>query len=75
MSKWFRRCAISRRIEQNRRPRCSIVFLAFLGEERGLLGSRYYVRHPLFPIAKSVADINLEVVGQTDSSKGRQLVR
>ncbi len=54
-------------------PRRSIVFVTFFGEERGLLGSTYYGRHPLFPIAKTVADINLEQVGRTDSSEGPEI--
>lgn len=55
------------------RPRRSIVFMTFFGEEKGLLGSRYYGRHPVFPIARTVADINLEQVGRTDSNEGPQL--
>jgi hypothetical protein len=55
------------------RPKRSIVFMTFFGEEKGLLGSRYYARHPVFPIDKTVADINLEQVGRTDSSEGPQL--
>jgi Peptidase family M28 len=55
------------------RPKRSIVFMAFFGEEKGLLGSRYYGRHPVFPIEKTIADINLEQVGRTDSSEGPQL--
>jgi Zn-dependent M28 family amino/carboxypeptidase len=55
------------------RPRRSIVFMTFFGEEKGLMGSRYYGRHPVFPIDKTVADINLEQVGRTDSSEGPQL--
>ncbi|MFY9556801.1 MAG: M28 family peptidase [Blastocatellia bacterium] len=55
------------------RPKRSIVFMTFFGEERGLLGSRYYGRHPVFPIAKTVADINLEQVGRTDTSEGPQV--
>ena len=53
-------------------PKRSIVFMTFFGEERGLLGSRYYGRHPVFPISKTVADINLEQVGRTDSTEGPQ---
>ena len=49
------------------RPRRSIVFLAFFGEERGLLGSAYYAAHPLVPLEKTVADVNLEHLGRTDS--------
>jgi Zn-dependent M28 family amino/carboxypeptidase len=32
----------------------------------GLVGSRYYAQHPIFPLAKTVADINLEQLGRTD---------
>ncbi|HLG13295.1 MAG TPA: M28 family peptidase [Blastocatellia bacterium] len=54
------------------RPKRSIVFMTFFGEEKGLLGSRYYGRHPIFPIDKTVADVNLEQVGRTDSTEGPQ---
>jgi len=54
-------------------PRRSIVFMTFFGEERGLLGSTFYGRHPLFPMAKTVGDINLEQVGRTDSSEGPEI--
>ncbi|HYP27033.1 MAG TPA: M28 family peptidase [Blastocatellia bacterium] len=57
----------------NPRPRRSILFMAFFGEEKGLLGSRYYGRHPVFPIEKTVADVNLEQVGRTDDSEGPQV--
>lgn len=55
------------------RPKRSIVFMTVFGEEKGLLGSRYYGRHPIFPIEKTVADINLEQVGRTDSTEGPQI--
>jgi hypothetical protein len=55
------------------RPKRSVVFMTFFGEEKGLLGSRYYGRHPAFPIEKTVADVNLEQVGRTDSSEGPQI--
>ncbi|MBL8208354.1 MAG: M28 family peptidase [Blastocatellia bacterium] len=57
------------------RPKRSIVFMCVFGEERGLLGSRYYGRHPIFPIAKTVADVNLEQVGRTDDLEGAQVNR
>ena len=57
----------------NPRPKRSLVFMTFFGEERGLLGSRYYGAHPVFPIEKTVADINLEQVGRTDSTEGPQV--
>ena len=54
------------------RPRRSVLFATFFGEEKGLLGSRYYGRHPIIPVDKTVADVNLEQVGRTDSSEGSQ---
>ncbi len=55
------------------RPKRTLVFMTVFGEEKGLLGSRYYGRHPIFPIEKTVADINLEQVGRTDSTEGPQI--
>lgn len=54
----------------NPRPKRSILFMTVFGEERGLLGSRYYARHPLVPLARTIANINLEQVGRTDSPSG-----
>lgn len=54
-------------------PRRSILFMTFFGEEEGSLGSRYYTRHPLFPLSQTVADLNLEQVGRTDSSAGPEI--
>ncbi len=54
------------------RPKRSLVFMTFYGEERGLVGSRYYGEHPIFPIEKTVADINLEHMGRTDDVEGEQ---
>ncbi len=52
------------------KPRRTIIFMALFGEERGLLGSRYYGEHPLFPVEKTIADINLEQIGRTDDTEG-----
>lgn len=41
-----------------------IVFMAFSGEERGLLGSKHYVEHPLFPLDQTVAMLNFDMVGR-----------
>jgi hypothetical protein len=51
-------------------PKRSILFIAFFGEELGLLGSQYYARHPVVPLEKTIADLNLEQVGRTDASNG-----
>lgn len=55
------------------RPKRSILFITWFGEEKGLQGSRYYGRNPVFPLDKTVAMVNLEQVGRTDSSEGPQL--
>lgn len=55
------------------RPKRSVVFMTFFGEERGLLGSRYYGAHPILPIEKTVAEINLEQVGRTDDTEGPRI--
>jgi hypothetical protein len=54
-------------------PKRSILFMTFFGEERGDLGSHYYGRHPIVPLAQTVADINLEQVGRTDATDGPQV--
>lgn len=59
--------------EMKVRPKRSIVFMTFFGEEKGLIGSNYYGKHPLFPIKKTVAGINIEQVGRTDDSEGAQV--
>lgn len=45
-------------------PRRTIVFIAFSGEEEGLLGSSYYVNHPVVPLANTVAMINMDMIGR-----------
>jgi hypothetical protein len=52
------------------RPKRSIVFMALFGEELGDLGSRYYAAHPVFPLAKTIAGVNLEQLGRTDDTQG-----
>jgi len=52
------------------RPKRSVVFVTFFGEEEGGLGSRYYAQHLVFPAAKTVANINLEQLGRTDDTEG-----
>ncbi len=50
----------------NVRPKRTILFALWAGEEQGLLGSRYYAEHPVFPIEKTLAYFNLDMVGQGD---------
>ncbi len=57
------------------RPKRSLLFIAYYGEERGLLGSRYYAAHPLVPLTRTEADLNLEHMGRTDDTEGPSLRR
>ncbi|MCS7043969.1 MAG: M20/M25/M40 family metallo-hydrolase [Bryobacteraceae bacterium] len=52
------------------RPRRTLVFLLYFGEEKGLVGSRYYARHPLFPLEHTVANLNFEQMGRIDDNSG-----
>ena len=54
---------------QTPKPKRTIVFMAFSGEEEGLLGSNYYVNHPLLPLANTVAMINMDMIGRMKDSK------
>ena len=45
-------------------PARTVVFIAFSGEEAGLLGSDYYVKNPVFPLARTYAMVNLDMVGR-----------
>jgi aminopeptidase YwaD len=56
---------------QRPRPRRTIVFIAFGGEEEGLLGSNYYVNHPAKPVASTIAMMNMDMIGRM---KDRKLV-
>jgi len=51
------------------KPTRSIVFLAVAAEEKGVWGSEYYVRHPLWPLKDTVANINFEMFGRTADSE------
>jgi catechol 2,3-dioxygenase-like lactoylglutathione lyase family enzyme len=48
-----------------KKPKRSIVFAWVTGEEKGLLGSDYYSQNPVFPMEKTLADINLDMVGRS----------
>ena len=55
--------------EPSARP---IVFFFAAGEEQGLVGTRYYLDHPLFPLEQTVANLNFEMVGRPDAAAGGQ---
>lgn len=51
------------------KPGRSIIFISFTGEEQGLIGSEYYSRNPVFPANKTVADINMDMMGLAGKTK------
>ncbi|GGF05575.1 Peptidase family M28 [Chishuiella changwenlii] len=54
------------------RPKRSILFLHVSGEEKGLLGSKYYSDHPIFPLANTIADINIDMIGRIDYEHNKE---
>jgi len=52
--------------EEGHGPKRSILFLHVTGEEHGLLGSKYYSENPLFPIANTITDVNIDMIGRRD---------
>ncbi|WP_036677996.1 M28 family peptidase [Daejeonella oryzae] len=53
-------------------PRRSILFLAVTGEEKGLLGSEWYSENPVFPLNKTIADLNIDMIGRIGTAyKGK----
>jgi hypothetical protein len=58
--------AFSEAAKTGQKPRRSVLFMTVTGEEKGLMGSEYYVKHPVFPLANTVCDINIDMVGRTD---------
>lgn len=56
-------------------PKRSILFLHVTGEEHGLFGSDYYTSNPVFPLANTVVDLNIDMIGRDDpENRGKQYV-
>ncbi|MFZ9044274.1 MAG: M28 family peptidase [Cyclobacteriaceae bacterium] len=47
-------------------PKRSILFMCVTGEEKGLLGSKYYTENPIFPLEKTITNLNIDMVGRVD---------
>jgi len=52
-----------------KQPDRTILFISYTAEEQGLLGSEYYAKHPVFPLAKTVANINMDMMGIAGKTK------
>lgn len=60
---------LAREYAKEKKNKRTLIFVAFSGEEEGLLGSKYYVNNPVFPLDKTVAMINLDMVGRLNNNK------
>lgn len=60
--------ALSHAKAEGHGPRRSVLIMPVSGEEKGLLGSRYYSEHPVFPLESTVADLNIDMIGRFDST-------
>ena len=60
---------LAKALASEEKPQRTIVFVAFAGEEAGLLGSKHYVEHPAFPLDKTIGVINLDTVGRLFDKK------
>lgn len=54
--------------ESGQGPKRTILFLHFTGEEKGLLGSKYYTENPIFPLENTVVDLNTDMIGRVDDA-------
>lgn len=50
-------------------PRRTIIFMTVSGEEKGLWGSAWYTNHPIYPLAKTSVDLNIDMIGRRDPSR------
>jgi hypothetical protein len=50
-------------------PKRGILFLMVSGEEKGLFGSKFYTDYPVFPISKTIANLNIDMIGRKDTVK------
>ncbi|MDT0295170.1 M28 family metallopeptidase [Mesonia ostreae] len=58
--------AFKKAAEDGFSPRRSILFLHVTGEEKGLLGSKYYTENPIFPLENTVTNLNTDMIGRID---------
>jgi hypothetical protein len=61
---------IAKQIAKGPRPKRTIVFAATTGEEVGLIGTRWYIDHPVLPLAAMQANLEIEMIARTDSLAG-----
>ena len=52
--------------KEGKGPRRSVLLMPVSGEEKGLLGSKYYTDNPIFPLEKTIANLNIDMIGRID---------
>lgn len=58
--------AFKKAADEGHKPRRTLMFLHLTGEEKGLLGSKFYVENPIYPLNKTVANLNIDMIGRID---------
>ena len=61
--------AFKKAADKGKGPKRSIVFLHVTGEEKGLLGSAYYADNPVYPLANTVVNLNVDMIGRIDPTR------
>jgi len=60
--------AFAQATKEGNGPKRSVLIMPVSGEEKGLLGSKYYTNHPLFPLENTVANLNIDMIGRYDKN-------
>ena len=60
---------LARQFARDKNNKRTLIFMCFSGEEEGLLGSNYYVNNPVFPLDKTIAMINMDMIGRLNEDK------
>jgi len=60
---------LARQFSAERKNKRTLIFIAFGGEEEGLLGSKFYTNNPVFPLDKTVAMFNMDMIGRLNGEK------
>lgn len=58
--------AFNEAVKDGYRPKRSILFLHVTGEEKGLLGSKFYTENPIFPLEQTITNLNIDMIGRVD---------
>ena len=59
--------AFQKAFDEGNKPQRGILFLAVSGEEKGLFGSQFYTENPVFPLSKTITNLNIDMVGRQDT--------